>query len=416
MVRKWAVSQTARQTYITTFGAGLNAFLGFIFTIIIARALSPQDFGVFAVITSLIIIFVGFTDLGTISGAFRFLPGAPIENKPKIKKIIFLIVLTTGSLLTFLLFLMSDFTSQIIFKSNNFSLLFKMAAPAVLGLSLWAAGYNILYAEKNFIRGIVVDTSSVIFKLVCVFLLLITFRLNLPSTTLAFSLTPFLSILLFFLFVSPDFILDSVSKTLVKQIFAFSSWIFLSKIAITILGQIDTIMLARFADSLAAGIYAAANRITFVFPVLANGLSVVITPHFAGLSKTEEAKIYLKKVMAVMGLFLVPVVVLYFLSDLLVVWLYGPAYSSASFVFRLLLLRTAFYLIATGPLTTLVYFFGDSKTFAFVCAAQLLMLVIFNVLFIPGFGAAGPALAGAVAYGVIFVASGLIVLRKFKNS
>ncbi len=411
-----AASQTARHSYITVFGAGINVFLGFVFTIIVARSLGPADFGTFSVISSLILIFLSFSDLGTISSANRFLPTASEENKEKIIKIVYLVNFVIASLMTIFLFLTATPLSEVVFKTKNFSSIIALSSPAILGLCLWTVGLGVLYAKREFLRGVLVDTSAVIFKIGAVFLVILFYKLNLFSTILAFAYTPFLTLILAFIFISPKFFSTSVPKELVRQIFSFSVWIFLARIAIAILGQVDNIMLVRLADETATGLYAAANRITFVFPVMINGLSVVLMPRFASFNRIEDAKKFLRKIMAVTILFIAPIALLFSVSDPLVFWIYGASYTAASEVFRFLLLRTIFFLAATGPLTMLVYFFGSSKTFAVLSILQLLILVVANIIFIPQFGAAGPAVSGALSYGVIFFASFYVIWKKLKEN
>ena len=99
-----ALSQTARSTYLTTFGAGLNAFLGFVFTIVVARSISPSDFGLFSVIVNLITVLFVFCDAGFNSSILKFLPQAIRDGKKeearKIIKISFLatFILRSGGL------------------------------------------------------------------------------------------------------------------------------------------------------------------------------------------------------------------------------------------------------------------------------------------------------------------------------
>lgn len=71
-----ARSQTAKDTYILFVGNIAAAFLGFIFTLIVARALSVEDFGILSAATNLIIIVASFTDLGISSGLVNFASGA----------------------------------------------------------------------------------------------------------------------------------------------------------------------------------------------------------------------------------------------------------------------------------------------------------------------------------------------------
>jgi len=102
-----ALSSTARSTYLTTFGAGLNALFGFIFTIVVARSISPADFGLFSVVMNLVVILFVFCDVGLSSSILRFLPQAIREGKKEkareILKFSFLAILLISGLMAVLL-------------------------------------------------------------------------------------------------------------------------------------------------------------------------------------------------------------------------------------------------------------------------------------------------------------------------
>jgi len=65
-------SATAKDTYILFSGNLLSAFLGFIYTLVVARSLSVSDFGIFSAAVNLVVILTSITDLGISTGAVNF--------------------------------------------------------------------------------------------------------------------------------------------------------------------------------------------------------------------------------------------------------------------------------------------------------------------------------------------------------
>jgi O-antigen/teichoic acid export membrane protein len=410
------VSPTAKRSYITTFGAFLNAFFGFVFTVLVARALTPEDFGIFSVLASFLLIILSFCDLGFSSAAMRFLP--KIENEEKkfqFIKIVLSTVLVSNLIIVAALIFFSNHFSLFIFKSPSYQKLFLFLSPGILGLCFWGTISSMLYAQGKILKAIIADISAVVFKVILVAFLFLNQSLTLTTSILALSLTPFLSVILSVFFISFKFIFSSFDKKFFKEISSFAFFIFLSNIVIALLGQIDYLFLARLSGALETGIYSAANRLTFIFPAIVKGYTVILVPKFAGFAKKEEAKKFLKKVNFTFLISVLSIIVLFFLAQILVSLIYGSSYLAATPVFQYLLIRSAFFLLAIGPLTTLVYFFGESRLFTLISLTQLLILVFFDFLFIPRFGAAGPAFAGAISYGFVFLLSYFIVLRKFAS-
>ncbi len=70
--RALATSATAKDTYILFVGNLASAFLGFLFTLLIARALSVAEFGIFSAAANLIVIIVSVSDIGISSGLINF--------------------------------------------------------------------------------------------------------------------------------------------------------------------------------------------------------------------------------------------------------------------------------------------------------------------------------------------------------
>src|SRR3989338_3487665 len=79
-------SDVVESNLIFTAGNLLTALLAFVFSIVIARLLQPQDFGVFTFVLTVAGFFITFTDLGTSTIVLRYVShylSAKEEGKAK---------------------------------------------------------------------------------------------------------------------------------------------------------------------------------------------------------------------------------------------------------------------------------------------------------------------------------------------
>src|SRR5688572_32726029 len=72
-LKKLISSATAKDTIILFTGNIGSAFWGFVFTLIIARSLSIEDFGVFSAALNLATILTSLSDLGITTGSVGFI-------------------------------------------------------------------------------------------------------------------------------------------------------------------------------------------------------------------------------------------------------------------------------------------------------------------------------------------------------
>ena len=415
-----AVSQTARSTYITTFGAGLNAFFGFLFNIIVARSVSPADFGIFAVVMNLVTIFFVVCDIGLSSSVLRYLPQVirdkKVEEKQKIIKFSFLVALAISGLITAFLIIFSTPMASYILTKKEISLPLVAASFSLIGLTLSVLFVSILQAEQRFVFGVIADSSIIFVKCLLTVILLIVGRLNLINVFIVFSLTSFTGFLLGLFFVSPKFWASKTDLKLAKTLLGFGVWIVLARIASAISSRIDTIMLIRYVHESQVGFYAAAQRMTFLFPVLVNGLTVVITPKFSSLKTKTEALKFMKKSSLLLSTLLVPLVILFIFSPWITVKIFGDVYLPSSAIFRWLILSSFIFIVSAVPVTTIIYFLGESRFFAFNSFLQLFLIFVGNLILIPVLGVIAPAISLAIAYTVSLLASLLVIYIRFKKN
>ncbi len=414
-----ALSQTARSTYLTTFGAGLNAFLGFIFTIVVARSISPANFGLFSVVMNLLVILFVICDIGLSSSILRFLPQAIREGKKErageVIKLSFLATLLISGLLAILLAAFSEPIANLVFAKSELALPLTIVSVSLLGISLSYLFVSVLQGQQRFLFGVITETSVVFLKVLVTLGLLLSGRLNLISVLVVYSLTSFTGLILGLLFIRPDFLFAKINLKLAKTLFGFGIWIAIARIANVLSGKIDTLMLVRYVEAAQVGFYAAAQRMTFIFPVMVSGMTIVLSPKFASFKTTLEAKPFMKKSSLLISSLFLPVVLLFFLAPWITVWIYGQVYQPSIYIFRWLLLSSSFFIASTIPITIIIYFLGQSRFFAIISILQLLIIFFANLILIPKLGVIGPAISLAIAYGVVFLISLFFVFRKFKE-
>lgn len=414
-----ALSSTARSTYLTTFGAGFNAFLGFIFTIIVARSISPANFGLFSVVMNLVVILFVICDVGLSSSILRFLPQVIREGKKEkageVIKLSFLATLLIGGLMAIILATFSLPIANLFFIKKELTLPLTIVSVSLLGISLSYLFVSVLQGQQRFLFGVITETSIAFLKVVATLGLLISGRLNLISVLVVYSLTSFTGLILGFLFIRPDFLFAKTNLKLAKTLFGFGIWIALARIANSISGKIDTLMLVRFVETAQVGFYAAAQRMTFIFPVMVTGMTVVLSPKFASLKTLTEVKSFMKKSSLLISSLFLPVIILFFLAPWITVWIYGQVYQPSIYIFRWLLLSSSFFIASTIPITIIIYFLGKSRFFAVLSLLQLLIIVLANLVLIPKLGVIGPAISLAIAYGAVFIISMFFVFKKFRQ-
>lgn len=414
-----ALSETAKSTYLTTFGAGLNAFLGFIFWIIIARSVSPSDFGLFSVIFNLVTILFVVCDVGISSSVLRFLPQVIRDEKKgeieKILKVSFLAVLFFSGLLTVALAVFSKPLAVFVFTKRQLSFPLVIASFSLLGLSLSYLFIAILQGKQKFLYGVITESSIAAVKVLATIMLLFLGKLNLISVLVIFSLTSFTGLILGLFFIRPGFLLAKTDMSLIKILFGFGIWVALARIAAAASTKIDTLMLIRFVDSPQVGFYAAAQRMTFIFSVMVTGMTVVFSPKLAALKTVSEAKSFMKKASLLVSTLFLLIIFLFILAPWVTILIYGEAYAPAIFIFRVLLISSTFFVAATVPTITILYFLGESKLFALISILQFILIFFGNLILIPHFGVIGPAISLAIAYGVVFLVSLFIILKKLEG-
>lgn len=364
-------------------------------------------------------IFYVICDVGLSSSILRFLPQAIRDGKEeegrKIVKISFLFTLMVSGIIGMGLALFSSPLASVLLGKQNLAISLGIASFSVIGICLSVLFTSILQAKQKFVFGVIADSSIIFLKFIGTILLLYFSQLTVVSVFIVYSLTSFSGFIIGFFLTGAGFLSSHPNRLLVKNLLSFGLWVALARIANGIAGRLDTLMLIHYVEPDKVGFYAAAQKMTFIFPVLINGLMVVINPAFSSFKSNFEASKFAKKAFFLVSGLFVLVGVLFVSAPYLVVKIFGQVYAPAADILRWLLVSIFFSIASSVPMTTLIYFLGESKVFALISFVQLLIVYFMNYLLIPKFGVIAPAISLAFAYGVLFIISTWLVYTRLKK-
>lgn len=370
-------------TLITKIGSLL-------FTIIVARLLMPELFGLYSLALATIVLFSAFSDLG-IGPAFTAYASESLGLKnPKkakayftfLKKYkIYLLLLVSAILILSSYFVANVYYGKPIFfallvggiyipivgftsfltsafqANNNFKYpMIKEIIYQILRLALVPVG--ILFLLKTSIEISILLASIILILTFCYFIALIFMKISLKSQV------PFIK--------SPgEKLLDKDKINLRKFILPLT----LTALSGVFFGYIDTIMIGHFVLGEFIGYYSAAFGLISSVAVIVGFAAGGLFPIFSRMQGKSLDKIFKKTKNITLPIAILAAVVSFALSKFIIVLIYGPAYEPATLLFKLFSL-----IIIITPLTMIydTYFISRKRTA--IIAKLLIATTVINII------------------------------------
>ena len=228
-----ALNIVKKGAYIFFLGIFISKLLNYGFRIIIARWLSPSEYGLFSLGLAVLSLAMVISSLGFPTGIERFV-GISKENKEKVKAILkfsIYIGLFLSIISGILTFVYADEISSIFFKNPDLTLILQIFAFAIpLYVISELASSLFIGLEDPKYRLITQDIIGNVSKIVLAVILLAA-GLGLKGITIAYVLSIAISMFLMLFLLKGAGYLDSIKlrrhKELLKTYFSFS-WPLLS--------------------------------------------------------------------------------------------------------------------------------------------------------------------------------------------
>ncbi|HOX96080.1 MAG TPA: oligosaccharide flippase family protein [Candidatus Woesebacteria bacterium] len=411
-IRKILQSQTIKDTLISFIGLGFTAAVGFFYTVVLARTLGPENFGVFSAITALVAIVYSLGDLGISSAIINFIP----KLKEKRQNLI-----NTGFWFEFAIGLV------VLLLFGLFALLHTIIIPGSLSEQVLLAGFiafnyllinfaqAVFTAEHKFFTYSLSQIIDAGIKIILVFVLLSVSRLSISTAFIANIVSTIIALLITFCRELIK-IQWSFDRPIFSKMFHFAKWIAVSKVFSVFTTRIDVILLNLIVGSFQAGIFSAASRITLFFSLLISSLGSVVNPRFSGFDTPEKIISYMRKLVLLIGAISVVMVLSALLAKPIINIVFGDKYLSAIPVFQALTLAMIPFMFTLITTPALTYSFGLPRFIARLTAVQVISIVVIDIIFIPSLGAFAPALALGLGNIIVLVVSIFKLNSLFKNN
>ena len=428
-------------TLIAKFGS-------LIFTIILARMLMPDLFGLYSLALSTILIFAAFSDLGIGAALITFV-SEKLGNKDYSKAKSYVLYLAKWKLVlnvvaSFVLFFSAYFVANFYYNKPIFFALLAgcLYLPAVIFVGFME---GIFQASNNFKFPLI---KEIFFQLV---------RITLIPITILYLLSPNVSISLFYIFLS---LTICYFLTLILELFLSSKFNYLRKefsplnfteknelnkfliplaamaLSGTFFGYIDTIMLGHYVTSEFIGYYSSA--LALIGSALAIiGFSAAATfPIFSRLRGDQLSRGFKKTLLATALIAILASMFTFVFSKQIILLIYGKAYLSEQIIFGNTVLASSFLLKLFSILIIIQAFSGlyqsfyvsqkHTKRVSFLLIFSTILNIFLNWLFISKgiqislyAGAVGACVATIISRGIYLMGlvwfKNIFSIKKFKS-
>lgn len=371
-------------------------FGSLLFTILLARILMPELFGLYFLALGTIVLFAGFSDFGISAAMVTFVAKTLGKNNPEkakayfsktIRMKVWMVSIASLVLLASAYFIANNYYNKPIFYALLFGGLY-------IPISSFLGFFDGIFRAANKFKYILI--KEIIFQLLrfslvplaIFFLLKSNINNELLMASIIFSLTICIGIslliLMFFTKRKISFIKEKrtiLSKKEEKNMNKFIWPITLTVLSGVFFGYIDTIMLGHFVTGEFIGYYAAAFSLVASAAAIIGFTSGALFPIFARL-KGKQLEAGFRKARTITILISFVAAIITFLSaKYIILIVYGADYS---FAIPLLQILSLFILI--GPMIGLydMYFTSQERTkvIAFLLIITTLINIVLNWAFI----------------------------------
>lgn len=376
------------------FSDGVLKVTMFVISILIARKLSVENYGIFSFALSFVLLFSVVADFGFNVLTIREIARKKSAAEKFISNILTLKIFT--SLLTFtLIFVVLQFLN-------------KNVETKVLVYIL--GGWLILRSVVQFFESVFRSFEKMQFEVISKFVYAITLfmsvylillmKLNILMLTLAYAGSILIAFFIAYILIQNKFsniylALDfKFSKNLIKKAIPFA----LSGTAVSIYFWIGTVMLSTFKSNEEVGWYNAAYNLVFSLAIIPTYLMISLYPKLSRAfinSKSLFVKGYFTSIKYILVISIIIFPILFILASRIVLFLYTQNYYPSIAIFRILLVAELFAYFSIIFLFTLNAM-NKQSIYTRVVILSLVINIILNIVLIPKYSYYGVSVSTVI--------------------
>lgn len=412
------MKKTFRDCITVLGGSGFARGIALLNSVIIARFLGPERFGVFSIFyVVMILVWLLPSAFDTTFVRYAKTSNHDAEKKNFLKIAVFL-KLTYASLVLLISYPLSYFLASCCLHKPEMKNFLIAAMSCGVFLSFLRTVASTFQEKEKFMKfaGLHAFYSTSIF-----FVLIASKVLGL-CVSLEGVVLIFLVISITVGIFSIVHLFRKVGRLLPLNIDAFKTsfslgkWIFGATCLYYTFQRIDTLFLAKYVEFTSVGIYFVAIQITMVISLITASLSAVFLPKASqALESKNSLKNYAKESFVGIALINTFIVLLMLLAPFLIKMLYGNEYLSASPMLKILLIGWFLYVIYL-PFSFLFYAFNDSKTKFLLEVLKFSVAAILLYCLVPFKGGYGAACAMTIALCLNTIVSLWVLKARIEHS
>ncbi len=372
-----------KNSFWSFISSSLNRFGALAFTIILARFLMPEGYGIYSLVLSISMIFCTFADLGINRTLTKYISSSLSKNRKKIPlyyqyllKIKLILSLSASILLIILAYPISFY----LFKNPNLFLPFIVASGYIFVLCLEGFYTQLFYSIEKIqyisFKELVTQTLRIIFVLLVFYFIASSYQIIGIFFSLAIVHLFIIFLILFYIKkLIPELYHKPRTKINKKKVRRFIGFLTIASISTIFFSYIDSIMLGIFVSPEYIGYYKAAFSLVFGITGFIAFPNAVLFPVFNKINKLEIEKVLNKSFKFIAILAIPSSFGLLIFRKYLIELFYGTYYAPATLPLSFL----AFLILPMVCVANLVLFFS-AKEKPQIFAKLIVITIIFNII------------------------------------
>ncbi len=388
--------RVARNAIYNSSATLIGNVSGLIITVFLARALGPENFGIYSLSVSVAFLVLAFTDLGVNQTLIRYVSDASGRGNTSLARgyvrELGKIKLTLTALTSLTLFLLSDFLAENAFHSGEVATPLKIVSIFIFLHPLSGFLTGIFNGLNDFRANFVRSVTYELFRAVSI-ISLVYAGYSVVGAILGFviaTLAALLALTILLLRNYRSYIFGFAEKIELKRVLRFTGYLTIGSIAWTVFAYVDSVMIGMFMAPEYVGYYRASYSIISAIAGILS-LPAVLFPVFVQL-EGEDLRNAFSRVFRYSAMLAVPASFgLPAISREVVLAVYGSDYLAAAPVFWVL----SFLILRSAVGFWAVIFNAKEKPEYPVrtTIVGMALNIVLNYLMIPVLGIVGAAIA-----------------------
>lgn len=386
-----------------SIGGYIALAIGFFTTPIVTRMLSPEQYGIFSMVTTIANMLLLVCGLGFDQGFVRYFYEEKKEYKGQLlfNSIKYPFILT--GIMAIIIYFFRKKISIFLFNEYNANMVLTFIIIMVLTL---INRYSILVIRMNQ-KAKLFSLFQILNQVLNFLFIIILFKKygnNYKTLVIASVSTLFIVTSISIINEKEIWKFKGKYSTInMKQLITYSLPLSITMALSWIFSSSDKIMIKYFSNFIELGIYAGAFKIISLLNILQTGFTTFWVPvAYEKYENHKDEKVFFENVFKYISFLMSIVAICILVSRDLLIMILGPKYSLAVNIMPMLVLMPIMYTVSETTVLG-INFKKKSKYHLYISISVALFNILGNFLLVPKLGAKGAAISTGLAYILFFI-------------